>query len=309
MAQQPLDRIRRIGMLLNYSKDDPEDALLRKVFWESMKQLGWIDGRNISTEYRWYGGDSTRVQVMAKELVELQPDLIVAAATPGLSATASQTHAIPIVFVAVSDPVGQGFVENLARPGGNATGLTFFEFTVASKMLETLKEIAPALTRVALLFNPDNPAVYPFLPVLDAAAQQRGLELIRKPIRNSGEIEVAIGEAARQPDSGLLLVPDPFTNTNRELIASLAARYRLPAISSLSAYAKAGGLVAYGPDITDLYRRAATYVDHILKGAKPADLPVEQPTKFELVINIKTAKSLGLTVPLVMQMTADEAIE
>lgn len=257
-AQQPLDRIRHIGILLSLSKDDPVDARRREAFQQGLGQLGWIEGRNISTEYRWYGGDPAHAQVMAKELVEQQPDLIVTTATPGLLATASQTHTIPIVFVAVSDPVGQGFVESLARPGGNATGLTFFEFPVASKMLGTLKEIAPALSRVALLFNPDNPSTHPFLPVLDEAAPRFALGLIRKPARNSGEIEIAIGESARQPRSGLLLVPDPFTNFHHELIASLAARYRLPAISSFSGFAMAGGLVSYGPDINDLYRRAAT---------------------------------------------------
>ena len=296
-------------MLGSYAKNDPDDEKRRKVFWESMKQLGWIEGRNILTEYRWYGGDSAIARVMAKELVELQPDLILVAASQALVATESETHTIPIVFVAVSDPIGQGLVASLARPGGNATGFSFFEPALADKMLELLKEIAPALTVVALPFNPDNHANDVFFPLLDAAAPRFGWQLHRKPVRNSGEIEVAIGEVAREPGSGLLFLPDPLTVFHRELIVTLAARYRLPAIYALRSFAEAGGLVTYGVDGFDLYRRAPTYVDRILRGAKPADLPVQQPTKFELVINLKTAKALGLTPSSGLLSIADEVIE
>jgi putative ABC transport system substrate-binding protein len=219
---QPMDQVRRIGNLGAYAKNDPEDEKRREVFQEGMKQLGWIEGRNVLTEFRWYEGDSAIARVMAKGLVELQPDLILVAASQALVATESDTHTIPIVFVAVSDPVGQRLVASLARPGGNATGFSFFEPALADKMLELLKEIAPALTVVALPFNPDNHANDVFFPLLDAAAPRFGWELIRKPVRNPGEIEVAIGEVARQPGSGLLFLPDPLTVFHRELIVSLS---------------------------------------------------------------------------------------
>ena len=306
---QPADQARRIGMLSPYSKDDPEDEHRREILREGLKQLGWIEGRNILIEYRWLGGNSARATVMAKELVELQPDLIVVVTTPPLIAVASETHTIPIVFVGVADPVGQGLVASLARPGGNATGFSSFEPTLAGKMLETLQEIAPAFTQVSLPFDPENPATQEFLSLLDAAAPRFSVVLVRKPVRNPGEIEVAIGEVARQPSSGLLLIPDPFTLFHRKLIVSLADRYRLPAIYPVRSFAVAGGLVSYGIDLFDLYSHAATYVDRILKGAKPADLPIQQPTTFELMINLKTAKALGLTVPHNLLVLADGVIE
>jgi putative ABC transport system substrate-binding protein len=218
-------------------------------------------------------------------------------------------RAIPIVFVAVSDPVGQGFVASLARPGGNATGLTFFEFSVAGKMLEVLKQIAPAVSRVALAFNPDNLSNPQFLRAIEGAAPTLATELTKVPLHEPGEIETALAGIARQGGNGLMCLPDPFFNTHRDLIVGLAARYRLPAIYILRAFVAAGGLVSYGVDVIDLFRRAASYVDRILKGAKPADLPVQQPTKFELVINLKTAKALGLQVPDSLLARADEVIE
>jgi len=307
-AQQP-ERMRRIGMLLPYSADDAEDQRRRVVFQESLKQLGWIVGRNIQIEYRWFGGEPERARVLAKELVELRPDMIVAGTTPGLAAAAQATGAIPIVFIAVSDPVGQGFVAGLARPGGNATGFTFFEFPAAGKLIEGLKEIAPGLTRVALPFNPDTRSNISFLPVLEAIAPSLSLKLVKEPVRNADDIEKAIAEIAREPRSGIVFLPDPFTIFHRELIVGLTARHRLPAVYPLRPFATSGGLMAYGVDVTDLYRRAPAYVDRILKGTKPADLPVQQPTKFELVINLKTAKTLGLTVPPTLLATADEVIE
>jgi putative ABC transport system substrate-binding protein len=308
-ARAQTQRMRRIGMLMSLAEDDPEDRPRRAAFQQAMRELGWSEGGNLRIDYRWFGGDPVRARAMAKELVDLQPDLIVATATSGLAALALQMRAIPIVFVAVSDPVGQGFVASLARPGGNATGLTFFEFSVAGKMLETLKQIAPAVSRVALAFNPDTLSNPPFLRAIEAAAPALAVELTRAPMRDAGEIEAAIAAAARQGGSGLLFLPDPFTNAHRDFIAGLTARHRLPAMYFLRSFVAAGGLVSYGVDVIDLFRRAAPYVDRILRGAKPADLPVQQPTKFELVINLKTAKALGLEIPATLLARADEVIE
>jgi ABC-type uncharacterized transport system substrate-binding protein len=306
---QPRERMRRIGMLMSLAEDDPEDRPRRAAFQRALRELGWSEGGNLRIDYRWFGGDPARARAMAKELVDLQPDLIVATATSGLAALALQMRAIPIVFVAVSDPVGQGFVASLARPGGNATGLTFFEFSVAGKMLETLKQIAPAVSRVALAFNPDNLSNPPFLRAIEAAAPALAVELTRAPMRDAAEIEAAIAAAARQGGSGLLFLPDPFSNAHRDLIVGLVARHRLPAMYFLRSFVAAGGLISYGVDVIDLFRRAAPYVDRILKGGKPADLPVQQPTKFELAINLKAAKGLGLDVPSSLLALADEVIE
>jgi putative tryptophan/tyrosine transport system substrate-binding protein len=314
-AQQG-ERMRRIGALMSLAEDDPEDRQRRAAFQQAFRQLGWTEGGNLSIENRWYGGDPARARALAKELVELEPDLIVATATPALTALALQIRAIPIVFVGVSDPVGQGFVASLARPGGNATGLsgnatglTFFEFSVAGKMLEVLKQIAPGIARVALAFNPDSLSNPPFLRAIEAAAPSLATELTKVPVRNAAEIEPALAAIARHSGSGLMCLPDPFTVAHRDLIVGLAARYRLPAIYIQRSFVTAGGLVSYGVDVTDLFRRAAPYVDRILKGAKPADLPVQQPTKFELAINLKAAKALGLDVPPTVLALADEVIE
>jgi putative ABC transport system substrate-binding protein len=306
---QLTERVRRIGILMSLAEDDPEDRPRRAAFQKALRELGWSESGNLRIDYRWFGGDPGRARAVAKELIDLQPDLIVATATSGLAALALQMRAIPIVFVAVSDPVGQGFVASLARPGGNATGLTFFEFSVAGKMLETLKQVAPAVSRVALAFNPDNLSNPPFLRAIEAAAPALTVELTKAPMRDAGEIEAAIAATARHGGSGLLFLPDPFTNAHRDLIVGLVARHRLPAMYFLRAFVAAGGLISYGVDVIDLFRRAAPYVDRILKGAKPADLPVQQPTKFELAINLKTAKALGLTVPDKLLALADEVIE
>jgi len=306
---QPGERVRRIGALMSLAEDDPEDRQRRAAFQQALRQLGWTEGGNLRIDYRWYGGDPARARALAKELVELEPDLIVATATPALTALALQMRPIPIVFVAVSDPVGQGFVASLARPGGNATGLTFFEFSVVGKMLEVLKQIAPGVSRVALASNPDNLSNLPFLRAIEAAAPTLATELTKVPVRSAAEIEPALATIARQGGNGLMCLPDPFTNAHRDLIVGLAARYRLPAIYFLRSFVAAGGLVSYGIDVTDLFRRAAAYVDRILKGAKPADLPVQQPTKFELAINLKAAKALGLDVPSSLLALADEVIE
>ena len=308
-ARAQPDPMRRIGVLMSLTKDDPEDQQRRAVLEQGLQQLGWTEGRNIVIEYRWFAGEPAQARAMAKELVDLKPDLIVTASTPGLVAAGKETRTIPIVFVAVSDPVGQGFVASLARPGGNATGFSLFEFPVVGKVLETLKQMAPDVARVALLFNPDTLSYIPFLRSLDAIAPSLGAQLIKAPVRNDGEIEAAIAATAREPGGGLMVMPDPFTNVHRDLIVGLAARHRLPAAYTLRFFATAGGLMSYGVDVSDLYRRAVPYMDRILKGAKPADLPVQQPTKFEFVLNLKTAKALGLTIPPGVLAIADEVIE
>jgi ABC-type uncharacterized transport system substrate-binding protein len=309
LAARGQERVRRVGALMSLAEDDPEDRQRRAAFHQALRQLGWTEGDNLRIDYRWYGGDPARARALAKELVELEPDLIVATATPALTALALQMRPIPVVFVAVSDPVGQGFVANLARPGGNATGLTFFEFSVVGKMLEVLKQIAPGVSRIALAFNPDNLSTPPFVRAIEAAAPTLTVELIKVPVRSAAEIEPALATFARQGGNGLMGLPDPFTNAHRDLIVGLAARYRLPAIYIQRAFVAAGGLISYGVDVPDLFRRAAPYVDRILKGAKPADLPVQQPTKFELVLNLKTAKALGLDMPPSVLAVADEVIE
>ena len=307
-AQQS-GRVRRIGVLSALTRDDPDDHHRRAAFQQGLQQSGWTEGRSVSVETRWYAGEPTRARAMAKELVDLKPDLIVSGATPGLAALTQETRTIPIVFVAVSDPVGQGFVTSLARPGGNATGFSYFEFPVVGKVLETLKQIAPDVSRVALLYNPDTLSYIQFLRSLDTAASSFTAQLIKAPIRTAGEIEDAIVATAREPGGGLMCLPDPFTNVHRDRIVELAALHRLPAAYTLRFFATAGGLMSYGVDVTDLYRRSAAYVDRILKGARPGDLPVQQPTKFEFVLNLRSAKALGLTVPDALLARADEVIE
>ena len=307
-AQQPSE-VRRIGVLMPYTKEDPEEQLRRAALKNGFHQLGWFEGRNIHIEYRWFGGEPGRARTMASELLQFKPDVIVAGSTPGLAAFAQHTDTTPVVFVGVSDPVGQGFVASLARPGGNATGFTFFEFSVITKLVELLKQIAPSVARVALPFNPDTLSNVPFLRSIEAVAPSLTIELIKAPVRSTHELEGALDQIAREPRSGLVFVPDAFTNSHRDLIVGLAARHRLPAAYTLRPWVTAGGLLSYGVDIIDLWRRAAHYVDRILKGAKPADLPVQQPTKYELAINLKTANSLGLDVPPTLLARADEVIE
>jgi len=300
---------RRIGALMSLTEDDPEDRRRRAALQQALRQLGWNEGGNLRIDYRWYGGELARARTLAQELIELKPDLIVATATPGMAAFAQQTRTLPVVFVAVSDPVGQNFVASLARPDTNATGLTFFEFSVTGKMLEALKQIAPVVSRVALAFNPNTLSNPPFMRAIEAAAPTLAVELVKLPLGDPGEIEGAFAALARQAGGGLLFLPDPFIFTHRDLIVGLAARHRLPAVYSQRPFVSAGGLLAYGVDVTDLFRRVAPYVDRILKGAKPGELPVQQPTKFELAVNLKAARALGLDVPQSLLATADEVIE
>jgi ABC-type uncharacterized transport system substrate-binding protein len=309
-AQQP-DRMRRIGVLMNVAASDPEGEFQVATLVLQLKQRGWTEGRNVQFDYRWAAGDVDRMRAFAKELVELQPDVILARSTPATAALKRETQTIPIVFVGVSDPVGEGFVASVARPGAHLTGFTNVESSLGGKWLEMLKEIAPGITSVALIFNPETApggGSY-YLRLIESAAPSLAVALTRAPVHDPAEIGPALAILAREPSVGLIVLPDALTNVHRELIISQAARYRLPALYAFRYMAAEGGLMSYGIDLVDLFRRAASYVDRILKGAKPADLPVQLPTKYELVINLKTAKALGLTVPLIMQMTADEVIE
>jgi putative tryptophan/tyrosine transport system substrate-binding protein len=309
-AQQP-ERVRRIGVLSILAESDVDWRASIKAFERGLKELGWTEGRNIQINYRGAAGNVERLSTFAKELAGMAPEVLLATNTPALAVLQRMTDSVPIVFVQVSDPVGDGFVATLARPGGRITGLTNFEPTMGGKWLEILKEIAPEVARVALPFNPQtSPGGGSFYSrQIEAAAATFAMQPIPMPLRNATEIEPAIIEFARHSNSGLVIVSDSFIVAHRELVMGLAARHRLPAIYPFRYFAKEGGLVSYGVDRDDSYRRVAAYVDRILRGAKPADLPVEAPTKFELVINLKTAKALGLTVPPVLIARADEVIE
>jgi putative ABC transport system substrate-binding protein len=303
------ERMRRIGVLMGIAESDPARQSFVTAFTEALEELGWSSGRNIRIEYRWGAGDAERIRNFARELVEMQLDLIVGHTTPVVAALKAQTRTIPIVFTQVSDPVGSGFIDGFAKPGGNITGFTNLESSMSSKLVELLKEVAPTITRVAVMFNPDTApdrGSY-FLRPVEAAAPSLHVEVIPAPVHNDAEIEAAITTLA--PATGLIVMPDVFILAHREQILALADRHRLPAAYAYRLFAASGGLLSYGTDLADLFRRAAPYVDRILTGTKPAELPVQQPTKFELVINLKTAKALGLNVPLSLQAGADEVIE
>ncbi len=308
---QRTERVRHIGVLVNLAESDPEGRSRVMAFRRGLDELGWTEGRNLQVEYRWAVGSADRVRALAKELVERQPDLIACETTPGVAAVLQKTRTIPIVFVNVADPVGSGFVASLARPGGKVTGFTNFDIALGTKWLELLKQLAPRVTRVACIFNPDTApgrGLF-FVRPMEAAAPSFAIELTHAPIHNDAEIEAVISALGREPDGGLIVTPDPFIAVHREVILKSAARHRLPAVYPLRYYARSGGLAAYGPDVEDLFRQAAMYVDRILKGADPADLPVQAPIKFELAINVQTAKSLNLTVPVPLLARADEVIE
>jgi putative ABC transport system substrate-binding protein len=304
------DKVRRIGVLMGYAESDPEARLRLAAFKEGLAVLGWVEGRNLWIDLRWGAGDVNRASAFAKELVALKPEMILSNTTPVTAALQRETTTIPIVFTIVSDPVGSGFVKTLARPGGNMTGNINFESTLVEKWLLMLKEIAPRVTRVAVMFNPDTaPYAEYYLRPLNAAAPKLGVKAFIVTVRSELEIQEAIAKLGREPNGGLIAMTDSFLTVHRKSIIELTARHSVPAIYWTSNMSEEGGLLAYGVDYVDLFRRAATYVDKILKGAKPADLPVEQPTKFELVINRKTAKSLGLTIPQSLLVSANKVIE
>jgi putative ABC transport system substrate-binding protein len=304
------DRMRRIGVLMAYGENDSEAQTYLTAFRGELQKLGWAEDHNIRIDTRSAALDTEAMQRLAKELVSLQPDLILSQVTPTTAALMQQTRTIPIIFALVADPVGSGLVASLAKPGGNVTGFIQIEASVAGKWLELLKEIAPRVARVAFLFNPVTAryAEYYLNPFKAAAASIR-VEAISAPVRDSSELESVIAERAREPNSGLIVMPDSFTTVHRKEITLLAAHHRLPAAYPFRFFAELGGLLSYGTNRIDQFRRAAAYADRILKGEKPADLPVQAPTKYEFVINLKTAKALGLDVPWFLQQSADEVIE
>ena len=308
---QQAERMRRIGVLIGFAESDPVAQAYSVAIRDGLHKLGWIEGGNIRIDIRWArAGDAEAMQRFAKELVALQPDVIIGHNTPTTAALLQQTRTIPIVFVVVSDPVGSSFVASFSRPGGNVTGFTNIEPTMAAKWLELLKEIAPRVNRVAFMFNPATaPFAEVYLKSFKAAAASFGVEAIVARVHNTSEIESFIAAQARAPNGGLVVMNDSYVVDHRTEITSLAARYRLPAIYPFRSFIEDGGLLSYGNDLVDSFRRAAIYADRILKGAKPSELPVQAPVKFELVINLKTAKALGLDVPLLLQQRADEVIE
>ena len=282
------------------------------AFQQALAELGWTGGRNLKIEWRWTGGDIARVREYAAELVRLAPEVILAQSTPNVAALKEATTSIPIVFAVVNDPVAQGFIASMAHPGGNITGFSFLDYSMVGKSLEMLKEIAPSVVRVAVMFNPEtSPQSKFFMRSVEAAASSLGVQAIAAPVRATTDIEPAIENFARQPNGGLILPTDSFIRLRQGVIADIATRHRLPTISAAADFAKDGGLMNYGvtANLVDDYRQAASYVDRILKGAKPNDLPVQAPTKYSLVINLKTAKALGLTMPLPLLGLADEVIE
>jgi putative tryptophan/tyrosine transport system substrate-binding protein len=308
-AQQPAGT-RRVGVLINLSENDLEAQRLITAFRERLAQLGWVDGRNLRIDYRWASGDVDRIRAFAKELVELSPDIIVGYATPSVVALQHETGSIPIVFLSVTDPLGQGLVASLAHPGGNITGFAVFEFSLGTKWVEALKQISPNLKRVTTIFNPKTAPYYSlYLRAIEKAASSLAIEPTMVEIHDDAEIERAISNLALEPDSGLIAMPDSFNMAHRQTIIAFADRYHLPAMYYFALFAVDGGLISYGPDETDMFRRTADYVDRILKGAKAGDLPVQQPTNFRLVINLKAAKALGLNVPTALLAGADEVIQ
>jgi putative tryptophan/tyrosine transport system substrate-binding protein len=307
-AQQG-ERVRRIGLLMG-AADDREGQARVTALKQGLQELGWTDGGNIQIATRFGRADAGRIRSYAAELVALAPDVVVGNSTPVLRALRQATSSIPIVFVAVNDPVEQSFVSSLAHPGGNITGFALVDFQMVGKWLEMLKEAAPSVTRAVLMFSPDtSPQYYLYLRSFEAMPRSIAVEVTAAPVRDTAEVEKTIAKLGREPGGGLIVAPDAFTLVHHQLFIGLAQQHRLPAVYMYRTYAAEGALMSYGPDPYDLFRRSASYVDRILKGAKPADLPVQQPTKFELAINLKTAKILGLEIPPMLLARADEVIE
>ena len=306
---QPSEGMRRIGVLMFLAEDDPGAKARIAAFLEGLQQSGWTIGRNVQIDIRWGAADAVRSRKYAAELAATAPDVILAPGSEAMAALRETTRTIPIVFVGVTDPVGAGYVASLARPGSNATGFTFVEYGIGGKWLELLKEIAPGVTRAAILRDPTLAAGTGQLGAIQALAPSLGVETTPIDVRDAGEIGRAIADFARTPNGGLVVPTSPAAVVNRKPIITVAAQHRLPAVYFLNTFAKDGGLISYGPDVVAPYRQAAGYVDRILKGEKPAELPVQAPTKYELVINLKTAKALGLTIPPTVLARADEVIE
>jgi putative ABC transport system substrate-binding protein len=309
-AQAQQDRLRRVGVLMAVSESDADVRKGIVVLQKTLEQLGWKDGRNIRIDYRWGDADAGRIQALAKELVDLRPDVLIAHSTPSAKGLLQATRSIPIVFLTVTDPLGQGLVASLAHPGENITGFSVFEFSLGTKWVEVLRQIAPSTRRVAAIFNPETaPYFGMYLKSIEAGIAGLPLEFNAIQVHSEVEIKDVIRNVGNERDAGLFVLPDSHNVVHRKTIIELAREYRLPAIYYFRYFATDGGLIAYGPDEMDLFARTASYVDRILKGASPSDLPVQQPTKFELVINLKTAKSLGIEVPPKLLFTADEVIE
>jgi ABC-type uncharacterized transport system substrate-binding protein len=310
-AQQP-SSVRRIGVLMNNTATDTTYQSYLAAFTDGLRQLGWNEGQNVRVDVRWSAGDAALARIYAAQLIGLMPDVILASSTTNLTAVQQATSTVPVVFVQVSDPVTQGFVANVTRPGGNLTGFSMYEFSIGGKWCSLLKEIAPGLARVGVMFNPEtSPQSKFFMRSIETAAPSLGVQASILSVRATAEIEPAFENFARMPNGGLILPTDTFTNLRTELIADLATRYHLPSISAYESFPKAGGLMFYGANVNliEQMRQAATYVDRILKGTKPGDLPVQRADKYTLIINMKVAKTLGLTVPLPLSGLADELIE
>jgi putative tryptophan/tyrosine transport system substrate-binding protein len=307
-AQQG-DRVRRIGVLMGGDENDPVRKTFVSAFTQALAGLGWTEGRNMRMDVRWGGFDTNRMQAFAKELVSLQPDIILADVTPAAVALRRETQTIPIVLAGVNDPVASGLVARLDRPGGNITGFGLVEASLGTKWLQLLSEIAPGLKRAAIMFNPDNPSTSIFMPSLVTAARSLKVVPIPAPVHSDEEIETAITALGSEPGGGLVAIGDIFIYAHRTAIISAAARNNVPAVYAVSDFAREGGLLSYGVDLVDPWRRAGSYVDRILRGAKPGDLPVQFPTKYWLAVNLKTAKALGLTIPPNLLTLADEVIE
>jgi putative ABC transport system substrate-binding protein len=308
---QPAEKTRRIGVLMAHREDDPEFQEYLGAFRQGLKKFGWIEDRNCRIETRWGALDDAQVrQRSARELLTTNPDIILTQNTPPTASMLQETHTVPIVFVIVADPVGSGFVKSLSRPGGNATGFTIMEPTTSGKWLELLKDVAPQTKRVAFLFNPRTaPYANYYLDPFKAAAVSFGVEAVAVMVESTSDLETAFAAQAQIPDTGLIMMPDGFLNVHRTEVVSLAARYRLPAVYPWRFFTELGGLMSYGFDQLDFFATAATYIDRILRGEKPADLPVQAPTKYELVINRRAAKALGLTLPTSLLGRADDLID
>ena len=307
---QQTERMRRVSVLMPYVESDTDAQEWTKALVESLQEFGWINGRNIQLEFRWAGPSPDRLRADAAGMARLNPDVLMAVSTPSVVALQHETRSIPIVFANVADPVGQGVIASFAKPGGNTTGFGAFEFSIAGKWVQAITEIAPSVTQIGVIFNPETAPYYrSFLPFVEAASRQLGVKQILMPIHDSNRIEHTLEQLAKESNTGVIVIPAALFTNAKEVIVTTTARLRLPTVYPYSFFAQGGGLLSYGFDVRDMFQRAAAYVDRILKGAKPADLPAQQPTKFELVVNLKTAKAIGLAVPPSMLARANEVIE
>jgi putative ABC transport system substrate-binding protein len=309
LAAHAADQTKRVAVLMGIAQDDPEGQARMTAFQQGLRDLGWQEGRNLRVDSRWGTGDSGVIRNYAVELVSLAPDVILATNTPTARALKQATTTIPVVFAGLTDPIGEGIVASLSHPGANITGFTSFNAEIAGKWLELMKEIAPDTERVAAIFNPKTAPYAIFLPVMETVAAKIGVTFARAPVSQPADIEAAISKLAGEPRAGLVVIPDVYAVLNREMIFTLAIRSKVPTICPVSYYARDGGLVAYGSNFPDLFRQSASYISRILRGEKPSDLPVQNPTRYELVINLKTAKALSMTVPPSMLAAAAEIIE